>query len=270
MSTLSKSPAESGSSAGGATPGPRPVRPIIKAKPRGPWPVQFYSTSVGKKVVMAVTGLILLGFIVGHMIGNLKMYLGVESDGIYAIDHYGEWLRELGEPALPREVGLWLMRAGLSVALALHLHCAWALTRINHKARPDGYKSPRDYQAADFASRTMRWSGIIVLLFLVWHLADLTLGWVNPGFEHGEVYRNLDASLSQLPVAALYIVANVALGVHIRHGAWSLFQSLGRNNPRFATAKVWGANAFAALIVVGNVSFPLAVQFGIVAHPSVS
>ncbi len=269
MTMVEHSPAGESSSTGSPAIG-RPVAPIIRSKPRGPWPVQFYATAVGKKVVMAVTGIILLGFVIGHMVGNLKMYLGLESDGVYAIDHYGEWLRTLGEPALPREVALWLIRGLLLSAFVLHLHCAWALTRINHRARPVKYQSPRDYQAADFASRTMRWTGIIVLLFLAWHLADFTLGWVNPGFEHGEVYRNIDASLSRLPITVLYVVANLALGLHIRHGAWSLFQSLGRNNPRFASAKVWGANAFAAVIVLGNVSFPIAVQLGIVSHPSVS
>ena len=118
-------------------------------------------------------------------------------------------------------------------ALLLHLHAAYSLTMLNRRARATRYQGPRDYVAANFASRTMRWSGIIVLLFLAWHLADLTWGWVNPGYERGAVYRNLDASLSRLPVAILYIVANIVLGIHLFHGFWSLFQSLGWNSPRF-------------------------------------
>jgi succinate dehydrogenase / fumarate reductase cytochrome b subunit len=118
--------------------------------------------------------------------------------------------------------------------------------------------------AADFAARTMRWTGIIVLLFLFFHLADLTWGWFNPGFVRGHVYRNLDASLSRIPVAILYIVANIALGIHLFHGTWSLFQSLGWNNPRFNRWRRGLATAIATIIVVGNCSFPIAVQAGIV------
>jgi succinate dehydrogenase / fumarate reductase cytochrome b subunit len=110
----------------------------------------------------------------------------------------------------------------------------------------------------------MRWTGIIVFLFLAWHLADFTWGWFNPGFVRGEVYRNIDASLSRWPVAILYILGNLALGVHLFHGAWSLFQSLGLNNPRFNIWRRWFAIGFSALIVVGNVSFPIAVLAGIV------
>ena len=103
-----------------------------------------------------------------------------------------------------------------------------------------------------------------MLLFLVFHLADLTWGWVNPDFVRGEVYRNLDASLSRLPVAILYIVANIALGIHLFHGTWSLFQSMGWNSPRFNSWRRGLAAAIATIIVVGNCSFPIAVQAGIV------
>ena len=157
-----------------------------------------------------------------------------------------------------------VQRIVLIAALVLHLHAAWSLTVLNRRARPTKYQSKRDYVAADFAARTMRWTGIIVLLFLVWHLADFTWGWVNPGYVRGEVYRNLDASLSRLPVAILYIVANIALGIHLFHGAWSLFQSIGSNSPRFNEWRRWFAAAFAAVIVVGNCSFPVAVMAGVV------
>ena len=181
---------------------------------------------------MAITGLIGIGFVLVHMIGNLKMYLGV-VDGEYDIDVYGEFLRELLVPLLPRTYALWMLRLVLIGALILHLHAAYTLTIINRRARPVGYQSKRDYVAADFAARTMRWTGIIVVLFLFFHLADLTWGWFNPDFVRGEVYRNVDASLSRIPVAILYIVANIALGIHLFHGTWSLFQSMGWNNPRF-------------------------------------
>ena len=152
----------------------------------------------------------------------------------------------------------------LIAALLLHLHAAYSLTVMNRRARPVGYQSPRDYVVANFASRTMRWTGIIVLLFLFWHLADFTWGWFNPDFVRGAVYRNVDASLSRLPVAILYIVANIALGIHLFHGTWSLFQSMGWNSPRFNAWRRGLATGLATIVVVGNVSFPIAVQAGIV------
>ena len=230
---------------------------------RKPFLLDLYSTAVGKKYVMAITGLIGIGFVLVHMIGNLKMYLGV-VDGEYDIDVYGEFLRELLVPLLPRTYALWILRLVLIGSLILHLHAAYTLTIINRRARPVGYQSKRDYVVADFAARTMRWTGIIVLLFLFFHLADLTWGWFNPDFVRGEVYRNVDASLSRLPVAIFYIVANIALGIHLFHGTWSLFQSMGWNNPRFNSWRRGLATAIATVITVGNVSFPIAVQAGII------
>jgi succinate dehydrogenase / fumarate reductase, cytochrome b subunit len=233
------------------------------AKKRKPFLLDLYSTALGKKYVMAITGLIGIGFVIVHLIGNLKMYLGV-VDGEYDIDVYGEFLRELLVPLLPRTYALWALRIVLIAALVLHLHAAYTLTIINRRARPERYQSKRDYVAADFAARTMRWTGIIVLLFIFFHLADLTWGWFNPDFVRGEVYRNVDASLSRIPVAILYIVANVALGIHLFHGTWSLFQSMGWNNPRFNQWRRGIATGVATLITVGNVSFPIAVQAGII------
>jgi succinate dehydrogenase cytochrome b subunit len=230
-----------------------------RAKKRKPFLLDLYSTAVGKKYVMAITGLIGVGYVIAHMVGNLKMYLGPRE-----IDEYGEFLRDLLVPLLPRTVALWTMRIVLIAALVLHLHAAYTLTLINRRARPVRYQSPRDYIAANFASRTMRWTGIIVLLFLAYHLADLTWGWLNPDFVRGAVYHNLDESLSQIPVAILYIVANIALGIHLFHGVWSLFQSMGWNSPRFNSWRRGIATAIATVIVVGNCSFPIAVQAGIV------
>src|SRR3954469_11460256 len=215
----------------------------------------LYSTSVGKKYAMAITGMILMAFVLVHMIGNLKIYFGSAS-----FDSYSHWLREVGEPALPEQWLLWAVRIVLLVALAVHLHAAYALTRINRRARPEVYRSKRDYVAADFASRTMRWTGIIVLLFVIFHLLDLTWGPANPDFVEGDPYHNVITSFERIPVALAYVLANVALGVHLYHGAWSLFQSMGWTRPwrrEFATV-------FAALIVLGNVSFPIAVMIGAV------
>jgi succinate dehydrogenase / fumarate reductase cytochrome b subunit len=243
-----------------------------RSRKRKPFLLDLYSTAVGKKYVMAITGLIGVGFVVVHMIGNLKAYLGVvnhHGERAYDLDIYGEWLRDLLVPGLPRTVFLWLLRFVLIGAVALHLHAAYTLTIMNRRARPVGYQSSREYVTANFASRTMRWTGVIFLLFLFWHLADFTWGWFNPHYVRGAVYRNLDASLSRIPVAALYVVANVALGVHLFHGFWSMFQSLGWNSPRFNQWRKAGAVAIASLIVVGNVSFPIAVLAGIIEHPSV-
>ncbi|MCB0963677.1 MAG: succinate dehydrogenase cytochrome b subunit [Acidimicrobiales bacterium] len=232
-----------------------------RAKRKAPFPIELYRSALGKKYVMAITGILLMGFVFAHMVGNLKMYLGAED-----FDHYAEFLRELLVPILPRTVALWLMRIGLIGAFALHIHAAYSLTRMNQGARTVKYQSQRDYIAANFASRSMRWTGIIVGLFLLFHLADLTWGFANPDFVRGAAYANVDASLSRIPVAILYIVANLALGVHLFHGGWSLFQSMGWNNPRFNAWRRNFAAGFAALIVIGNVSFPIAVLAGVVGN----
>lgn len=229
-----------------------------------PFLLDLYSTAVGKKYVMAISGIAMMGFVLFHMIGNLKMYMGAE-----ALNHYAEFLKELLYPIAPKGVVLWILRGGLVTMLALHLHAAWSLTRLNRFARAVKYQGPRDYQVAKFASRTMRWTGIIVLAYLVWHLLDLTFGTVNAvgtdgTFVRGAVYENVVRSLDRPVVAAFYVLANVLLGIHLFHGAWSIFQSLGWNNPRFNNWRRGFATAFATVVVVGNVSFPIAVIAGIV------
>ncbi len=247
--------------------GPVTGTAVTSSGKRKPFVLDLYSTAVGKKYVMAITGLIGIGFVITHMIGNLKMFLGPVTEGgerVYDIDVYGEFLRDLLVPIFPRTVFLWLLRFTLIGAVLLHIHAAYGLTILNRHARAVKYQSARDYQVASFASRTMRWTGIIVGLFILWHLADLTWGFANPDFVRGAVYWNLDTSLSRIPVAALYIVANLALGVHLFHGTWSLFRSMGWNNPRFDKWTRWLAYGVAGVIVVGNLSFPIAVQAGIV------
>lgn len=237
---------------------------------RTPFVVQFYRSAVGKKYVMAITGIGLVLFAIGHMVGNLKVYLGAMPSGskyAYHIDEYGEFLRELLVPIFPRTVVLWILRAGLIGMFALHMHAAFSLTVLNKKARAVAYQSKRDYVAANFASRTMRYSGLIFFLFLAWHLADLTWGLKGisgGGWVRGEVYNNMDASLSRIPVGILYVVANLALGTHLFHGAWSFFQSIGVNNPRFNKARRGFAVAIAGIIVLGNISFPIAFMTGLV------
>jgi succinate dehydrogenase / fumarate reductase cytochrome b subunit len=237
------------------------VAPVHRPSRRpAPWPVEFYRSAVGKKWVMALTGIMLMGYVFLHMLGNLKVYLGAED-----INHYGEWLRDLLVPFFPRTVTLWLLRIGLIAAFVFHIHAAYGLTRVNQRARAAGaYVSPRDWQAANAASRSMRWTGVVIALFVIWHLADLTWGTVNPDFVRGDVYRNLVASFERPWNSGLYIAANVALGVHLFHGAWSLFQSLGLNNPRWNSWRRGFAGAFAGVVMLGNLSFPVAVLAGAV------
>ena len=238
-----------------------------RGRKRKPFLLDLYSTAVGKKYVMAITGIIWIGFVIVHMIGNLKVYLGlVEHDGgqAYEIDIYGEFLRELLVPLVPRTAFLWGLRILLIVALLLHVHAAYGLTVINRRARPMRYRSKRDYVAANFASRTMRWTGVIILLYLAFHLADLTWGAANSEFVRGDPYNNLVYSLQRPVVAAIYIVASIALAIHLYHGAWSMFQSLGINNPRINSAKRQFATAFAIVMLLGNISFPIAIQLGLV------
>lgn len=226
---------------------------------RSLWLLELYRSALGKKYVMALTGIVLLAFVLAHMIGNFKLYVGEE-----AMNHYAEWLRELVVPALPETVFLWMMRSVLIASFVFHIHASYALTVMNRRARTVPYQSNRHYVAANFAARTMRWTGIIVALFLLFHLADLTWGFANPGFVRGEVYDNVVVSFSRWPVSAFYIAGNVALAYHIYHGAWSLFQSMGWNKPRFNRWRHSFAVAFAVVIGVGNVSFPIAVLGGLV------
>jgi succinate dehydrogenase / fumarate reductase cytochrome b subunit len=231
-----------------------------RAKRKAPFPVEFYRSALGKKYVMAITGLMLMGFVFAHMVGNLKMYAGADD-----LNHYGEFLRELLYPILPKYGMLWILRIGLLTAVLLHIHAAYSLTVMNRRARTVAYQSQRDYIAANFASRTMRVSGVIVGVFIIWHLFDLTITGTGATYVYGQPYENAVASLSRIPVGIFYVVANVLLGVHLFHGAWSLFQSMGWNNPRFNAWRRNFAIAFAAIVVVGNVSFPIAIMTGIVA-----
>ncbi len=237
----------------------KPYSGPSKQRQKGPFLLELWRSTTGKKYLMAITGVIGMAFVFGHMVGNLKMYLGPEE-----FNHYAEFLRELLVPIMPRTVALWLLRGVLIISLVVHVSCAYSLTMVNRRARPVGYQSPRDYIAANWASRTMRWTGVIVLLFLAFHLSDLTWGFANPDFERGLAYQNLAASLDRWPVAILYMVSMIALGFHLWHGGWSLFQSLGLNNPRLNKWRRWFADGFALVIVIPNLSVPIAVLAGIV------
>ncbi len=246
---------------------PRPqVQPLRKPPRDLPFPLSLYQSAVGKKWAMALTGIGLLGFVLAHMFGNLKLYIGfVEHDGemVHDLDVYAEALKTLGSPILPEGVFLWVARLGLLAMVAIHIHAAYSLTRLN-QASTTKYENKSDWVASNFAGRTMRVSGVIVLFYIIWHLLDFTIGWslVNPDFVKGNVYDNMVASFTRWNglVAIFYIVANILLSIHIFHGAWSMFQSLGWNNPRFNAARRYVAAGIAGLILVGNISFPIAIM----------
>jgi succinate dehydrogenase / fumarate reductase cytochrome b subunit len=220
----------------------------------------LFRTTIGLKITMAVSGIVWVGFVIGHMLGNLKVYLGRA-----AFNHYAEGLRVFGEPFLPREGALWIARVVLIVALVLHVWSAWKLTRRSHAARDVGY---RKHEAIVFnrASRTMRWGGVALLLFIVYHILHLTLGVVHPDFVPGDAYHNFVAGFQLWPVSAIYMFAMLALGLHLYHGVWSGLQTLGWGDGQEHQHR-WHrglALLIALVVMLGNLSFPVAVLAGIV------
>ena len=213
----------------------------------------FLGSTIGKKIVMAGSGAILAAFVLAHMLGNLQLYLGAD-----ALNAYSVWLREVLHGA-----GLWIVRAVLLVALAVHVWAAASLTVADRAARPVRYREfePRE---STYASRTMRWSGVLLFVFVVYHLLDLTFGTVNPSFQSGNVFHNVVASFRVVPVALFYVVAMLLLWLHLRHGMWSMLRTLGLAHPRYEHLAHRFAAFFATVVVAGNVSFPLAVLFGFV------
>jgi succinate dehydrogenase / fumarate reductase, cytochrome b subunit len=221
--------------------------------------VALWGTMVGKKVVMAVTGVVLVGFVIAHMVGNLKIFLGKE-----AIDSYALFLRTMGEPLVPYETLLWTARLILLVSVVLHIVAAVQLTLMNWAARPRGYETKRSI-ATTYAALTMRWSGVILALFVVYHLLHLTVGAVGfqpDGFHHLEVYENVVAAFSVWYVSLFYIVAMAALCLHLDHGAWSMFQTLGLNNGGMSPALRVLSRVVAIVVFAGFISVPVAVLAG--------
>jgi succinate dehydrogenase / fumarate reductase, cytochrome b subunit len=213
----------------------------------------FFGSSIGKKVVMAATGLVLYSFVIGHMIGNLQIYLGPK-----AMNDYAEFLQHFLHGQ-----GIWLARGGLLVAVGLHVWTAVALTLSNRSARPVPY---RDWQAREstYASRTMVWSGPILAAFISYHLAHLTLGSAHPEFVRGDVFRNVVVGFQNPFASAFYALAMVALGLHMYHGFWSMLQTLGLSHPRWNAIRRTVSLLLAAVVVLGNVSIPVAVLAGLV------
>jgi succinate dehydrogenase / fumarate reductase cytochrome b subunit len=220
--------------------------------------LSLLESTVGKKIVMASTGVILIGFVVLHAFGNLKVYQGRE-----AFNHYAAGLRSFGAPLLSSGQVLWAVRIVLIIAVLLHIWAAAALALRSRRLRPQGYKRYVHDEFA-YASRTMVWGGVIILAFVVYHLLDLTFGPANPDFRHADAYHNFVGSFSRLPVSLAYVAAMIPLGMHLYHGFWSMLQTLGANNPRYNRYRRPTAALLALVIVLVNISFPLAVLLGIV------
>ncbi|MBP0453213.1 MULTISPECIES: succinate dehydrogenase cytochrome b subunit [unclassified Kitasatospora] len=219
--------------------------------------VTLWRSTVGKKAVMAVSGLVMLLYLVAHMLGNLKVFFGPDE-----LNGYAHWLRTLGEPFLRHEWFLWIARVGLLAAVLLHGVAAYQLSRRDLAARPGKYVHQR--RRATYATRTMRWGGVILALFIVWHILDLTTLTVNPNAEQGKPYQNIVASFSNWYSCVVYIVAMLAVGLHVRHGFWSAAQTLGANNARRDRALKLTANGLALVLTVGFLSVPVAVMTGVV------
>ncbi|MGW0365800.1 succinate dehydrogenase [Streptomyces sp. NPDC002990] len=217
----------------------------------------LWDSSVGKKAVMAGSGLIMLGYLVAHMLGNLKIFFGSEE-----FNGYAHWLRTLGSPFLHHEWALWIVRVVLLAAVVAHGVSAYQLSRRDIKARPVKYVHKR--RRAGYATRTMRWGGVILALFIVWHLLDLTTLTVNERAWAGHPYENVLATFSTWYGNAVYIVAMAALGLHVRHGFWSAAQTLGAGSARRDRTLKFLANALAVVLFAGFVSVPVAVMTGAV------
>ena len=227
--------------------------------------VDLYRSAIGKKALMAASGLALFGFVLVHMLGNLKLYQGPEK-----LNAYAGWLREIGMPALPYGGALWIARLVLLGAVVVHILAAYQLTVLSRRARPIGYKSL--VAKTDYASRTMRWGGFIILLFVIYHLAHLTWGTVHPAFTPHEsgadghnvyfAYENVVAGFQVWWVSAFYMLAQLCLGLHLYHGLWSTLQSLGLPSQSEQPWRHRVALVFALVVTIGNLSFPIAVMGG--------
>lgn len=212
---------------------------------------------IGKKVIMAVTGVLLLGFLAGHMYGNLKAFQGPDHFNAYAAG-----LRTFGTPLFGRAHLLWVARVILLISIFAHIWAAYAVTRASWAARPVGYQRLEPVETT-YAARTMRWGGVVILLFVIYHLLDLTFGRANPGFVPGDVYHNLIASFQRPLVSGFYIAAMLILSLHLYHGIFSAFQTLGVNHPNYNHLRRGVALGVTVIVIVGFISVPAAVLAGI-------
>jgi succinate dehydrogenase / fumarate reductase cytochrome b subunit len=232
-------------------PVPAPSKPIAKKKRRA---------SVAWKILMAVTGILLVLFLFAHMAGNLKIFFGGAT-----FDHYAHWLRGIGTPLLPETWYLWIQRTGLTVAVIAHIVAATVLARRARAARPVKYAHRPKVQGS-YAARTMRWGGVIVLLFVIFHILDLTTGTLNPVGDPQHPYANVVADFApgRWYVTLFYALAIVAVGFHLRHGIFSAVRTLGQRTARGERISRAVALVLSVVLVVGYLSVPFAVITGLV------
>jgi succinate dehydrogenase / fumarate reductase, cytochrome b subunit len=212
---------------------------------------RIWQGPIGKKAIMAITGVILFGFVLAHMAGNLQVFLGAEK-----INAYGRFLHSMSGL-------LWTARIILLVSVLLHIWAAVSLTMLSKAARPVAYRK-RGNLVSSYASRTMVWSGLIIAAFVVYHLMHFTFGNAHPSFIYLDVYHNMVTGFQQVPVSIAYIVAMLLLGSHLYHGVYSMFQSLGLTHPGYTPRIKMAAGLFALLVTAGNISMPVAVMAGVI------
>ncbi|MDP1900305.1 MAG: succinate dehydrogenase cytochrome b subunit [Rubrivivax sp.] len=213
----------------------------------------FIASSVGRKVIMAATGVILFAFVTVHMIGNLQAYLGAEGFNAYA-----KFLQTMLHGG-----GIWMFRAVMLAVTVVHIWAAVTLTLDNRTARPVGYRALQPI-ASTWASRTMRWSGVILAVFIVYHLLDLTTGTVHASFDPTNPYANFVNGFKVPAVAGFYILAQLCLGLHMWHGVWSFTQTLGLAHPSYDSLRRAFASGLTLLVVAVNISYPVAVLTGLI------
>jgi succinate dehydrogenase / fumarate reductase, cytochrome b subunit len=223
----------------------------VVANTQFPRVARFYESTIGKKAIMAVTGLILFGYLIAHMLGNLQIFLG--SD---VLNHYAEALH--GNPPL-----LWTVRVVLLVAVILHIWASVSLAKLKSEARPLAYVK-RSNLNSSWASRTMMLSGPIVAAFVIFHLLHLTTGTIHPQFVPLRPYENLVTGFLVVPFALAYVAVMIFIGFHLSHGIWSMFQSLGFSHPRYTPMIKKFAAIFSWILIAGFISVPLAVLAGLV------
>jgi succinate dehydrogenase / fumarate reductase cytochrome b subunit len=219
----------------------------------------LWGSVIGKKVVMAVTGAVLILFVIAHMVGNLKIFSGPEE-----INAYSRFLREVGWPELGYGQLLWIVRSVLFICVMLHITAAVQLTRMNWQARPVGYDSRKNVETT-WGAVTMRWGGLLLAVFIVFHLFHFTGGMVGfqPGqFEHLMVFQNVVAGFSSVPIAVFYIIAMGALCLHLDHGIWSMLQTLGWVNLDNTKSLRTFSRIVALIIFAGFISVPISVLAG--------
>jgi succinate dehydrogenase / fumarate reductase cytochrome b subunit len=216
------------------------------------------TNSVAKKAIMAVSGIIMVLFLIAHMIGNLHVFQGAAS-----FNDYSKWLRTFGEPALPPRTLLTAIEVVLTVSVLAHMWAAISLWRQARLARPERYAVKKSI-AQSYASRTMRWGGVIIILFVVYHILDLTFGAVNPAGTDSTPYQRLVEGFSNLFVTAVYTIALILLGLHLRHGIWSATQTLGQSNKRREKSVNAFAIVFSVVLIAGYLIVPFSVVFGLV------